>query len=340
MFKVVIIIISLALILSNTQTTEVQTEVISEIEDGAALIVTKTQTDFVKYVDDRTAYTQLKIRKNKLRFEVALDNGVKCVSYVFLKDKNDDFVRLYYSYITDIAEDYSDTISANGSNMEFALSVNSAWIPEHNDIETAINIDDPIYLLDGKELDPSFMKPGKWYEGSEFELKQHFYGKVSNINYLEIQTNHKIDLIGMVSVAGNINILQECCLSGYGMMMPVNGSILNKFVTGIGNYKINAADNTRHYFVGEEDRVNSFCAVGEENPDYIIAMTIDDLDRSFRIGQNGRADLNKFVFLWQREAAPKLYCMPYNNYSASAGDQFNFSGRFIIAYIDNIYNLI
>jgi hypothetical protein len=253
-----------------------------------------------------------------------------------------------FGYKKEVVDSYSTgkLLLGYASNKEFAFSITknaiTQWFPEHNSIGTAFKVEEPKFLLDNVLLDFSSMPAGTFYSGNSFQLIQHVYCQIPGIsgNIAELKITTKIDLNGVVSIAANMKILQDCTISGYGTMLPLQYDQINELYTGIGNYYANPGDDSTLYLPEEQDRVYSFCGVDTRNPNSIIAMTVDYPFKSYRIGKNGRASLDQFCFYWRRPSKPKVYHSVFNTYNATNGETFSWFGRFAVGTINDIYNCI
>lgn len=229
------------------------------------------------------------------------------------------------------------------SNKEFAFSVEKngdrQWFPEHNSTGTAFKLNEPKFILDGKELSFSTMVTEEIVKGVNFRLVQKVGCKLPTItdNIAEIEVVHNINIGGTLAVSGNIKFLQSCIVrNGYTMMFPLVTSTLNELVTGIGNSRVNVADESVYYLPEEQDKVFSFCGIDSRNPDYISAVTFDFPYKTLRIGQSDRA--NDFYYYLQRANYPKLYANVFSEHNAVVGEKYSFNGRYTIGKINGIYN--
>jgi len=124
-------------------------------------------------------------------------------------------------------------------------------------------------------------------------------------------------------------------------MLVTDATVLNEFVTGILNSQVSSGDDTRVYFTTEQDKIHSACAISTMHKNYIAAAKVEMPLTSMRIGKTtGKPESGKEMFMWQRPVEPKLYWVNTDKLDLSTGDCLAWAGKFIIAEIENIFQMI
>lgn len=237
------------------------------------------------------------------------------------------------------------------SNKEFAISARPAgstaifeFVPEHNAVGTAFNLQDTVLLVDGKQVT---WKTGNYYNGEVVQLIQKVKGVHTSDTanpMMEIITYHTIKN-GVVSVSVKVKVLRDIEIdTGYGLMFPYFVSFAKKIKTSLGNKYTVITDqpNLKEYWV-EGDKTQSFAVLNDVDTDdranVAIAMTVDNFARSTRFGLTGRGA----PFSWIEHRGTtigKIYLQQLKSVTLTAGTQLNFDGRYIVSYLNNANQLI
>jgi hypothetical protein len=238
-------------------------------------------------------------------------------------------------------------VLADASNKEFAFTVTqdgvTNWIPDHNSVGTAWNIDPAEFVVDGVAVDVAGMSIGAAVPITDsFELRQHFYGRPNpaGVNAFEFNTTHHIDTKGLLEFSGQWTALADSTINtGYPLMLPAMEPTTNRFVTGIGSEQTNAKNEATTYFPAERDAVYSGAVVSPTNRNLIAAGTLTNPRVSYRRGQPDKPAPEQSLFLWHRATKPKLYWNAADAWDVSAGDSFEWGSRMMVGDIDRIYDV-
>ena len=243
----------------------------------------------------------------------------------------------------------TNTLLATASNKEFAFTASKNgthnWIPEHDAKGSAFNITPPEFYLDGNLVDANGMTIGSnsaIVVEQEFELKQHFYGRVvGQGDVMKIWTSHKIDKDGKLTFQGRLEAVESFnMMAAYPMMLPAQNEFMDEFVSGIFNSKVNSGSENYDYFDTERDMVTSGAIISSVNKNLISAGTLYNPIKTYRLGRDGKPPLTESLFVWNRAAKPKMYWMSMQNNQFNIGDTYSWGFDLVIAEIDGIYDLI
>lgn len=228
------------------------------------------------------------------------------------------------------------------SNKEFAFSVTGGglndFVPEHG-TPCTYNIEPPKFIIDNKLVDPII---GHFYECSKLELIQHCKINANNtgIDIANVKTTTGFTIDGVCNVSGRWDSLISHSLNNaYTMMVPL-GSSLNEVVTSFGNCRVNDKSEDFYHFSEEKDLCNSIAAINRDNPNIIVAATVDNPLVTLRQKATIGKDRDTSLRFWQRQNASKLYFTIATALECNPGDSFVWSGRYTMAELTNIYDYI
>lgn len=234
---------------------------------------------------------------------------------------------------------------AYASNKGWAFNITcegkTNWFPEHNGVGTAFDLAPKKIILDGKELNFEDMEVEKVYRGENFQLVQKVACRFPDVvgDIAELEVTYGVSRSGVVPMGGYLKALKPFVINnGYVGMLPLEQTVIDEFVSGIGTHVINAGDSSNLNLPNDKDQTFSFAGVDSVNKDYIAAVSIDFPLKTLRYGKSGRG--NPLYFINQRPQYPKLYPLVFFNHSMVVGEKYNFNARFAIADIPNIYNAV
>ena len=248
---------------------------------------------------------------------------------------------------------YSSTVNkmllGYGSNKEFAFNMTkdgeTHWFPEHNNQGTAFKLSEPKLTVDNRDINFENMEIGRIYDGVSMQFSQEIECIFPNITepLAKMLISYVVGIDGVMSISGKMTFEQDVLVNnGYSLMLPLawttNYYVLDELVTSIGTVSRNKSDNSIQQFIVESDQTYSFAAMGDENKDYIAAMSIDYPTKTYRFEKEGRG--NPFIFFNHRPAYPKLYPLAMFAHNAKSGEVYQFYGRFAVGKIQRIYDLI
>lgn len=233
------------------------------------------------------------------------------------------------------------------SNKEMALETcyngTYNWIPDHG-VGTAFTAEPMKIIIDGAEIIPGdWLDFGwQWQDCDEIKIIQHLYGKISNTNVAEITVTHYLTKDGVLSYNASFTALTDIDVNvSYPCMLVTDATVLNEFVTGILNSQVSSGDDTRVYFTTEQDKIHSACVISASNKNYIAAAKVEIPLISMRIEKtSGKPEPGKDMYLWQRPVEPKLYWANTDKLDLTTGDCLAWAGKFVIAEIENIFQII
>ena len=251
-------------------------------------------------------------------------------------------------YAGSVSNTTENTLLATASNKEFAFTVTKNgfqnWVPEHDAKGSAFQITPPEFYIDGQKIDIENMPVGSTSAktiGYEFEIKQHLYGHAVGFGpVMKIWTSHKIGLDGKLTFDGKIEAIDTFEAVGYPMMLPAQNEFMNEFVSGIYNTKTNNGNEQYSYFTQENDAVNSGAIISNTNKNLIVAGTLLNPIKTYRLGEGGKPPLGESLFLWNRSSKPKMYWMSMQANNFVIGDTYRWGFEMAMAEIDNVYDMI
>ncbi|CAG7598191.1 hypothetical protein PAESOLCIP111_00205 [Paenibacillus solanacearum] len=241
------------------------------------------------------------------------------------------------------------------SNKEFALNVSPAgsgfanhWLPEHVNVGTVYTgVSQRIYF-DDTEI-------SSWTPDTTFRpvravtIVQQMIGRHPNDPanpVAEIDCVHTASASG-VSVKTKVTWLRPVFIhTGYGMMFPAAGTFASKLVTGSGRtYEASATDGSKTDLT-ENDQSVSYAYVHNASgtngePDTVVAMTVQDIAKTFRYGLPGRRRTGSVVWLQHRDATmQKLYPQIFDQHTAAAGETYESGGTYFIGELPLAHRLL
>jgi hypothetical protein len=90
----------------------------------------------------------------------------------------------------------------------------------------------------------------------------------------------------------------------------------------------------------EKDAVNSGAIISSKNKNLIVAGTLLNPIKTYRLGEVGKPPLDESLFLWNRSEKPKMYWQSLKNHMLNVGDVYRWGFELAIAEIDNVYDMI
>jgi hypothetical protein len=240
------------------------------------------------------------------------------------------------------------TLLNDDSNKEFAITIKAPgksgyFVPEHT-APVAFNAEPPKYIVDGVEVNFATMAQSTFMTcNAYFELQQHCYVVLPNNtgNIAEFWITHHIDKNGAVSYTGKIKALQPCTFAVvYPMMIPCDPTNTNLIVTGIGNQRVPTTDEAFHYLSEEKDKTYSACGISSTKKNYIVAGTIENPVKTYRVGKDYKPPVGQDLFVWDRASTPKIYFSTALELPMQVGDGYNWAGSIAAAEIKSIYDYI
>lgn len=312
------------------------------------------QPDFVNFMKQKTLFSRLRFQRlpdangYTGRFCLTADNGVKHSTYNFVKDFGDDFIKIDDCYVGNLDGD----INTNGrgiltpqSNKEIAMYITngavSDYFPYHG-VGTAFKFKEPIYLLDGVQVDISTLAFSQYVGCQRFELIQNLYARINNQDVAEVRIKHQIDTSGVIEVSGTVIALSGISLSPiYCLMLPMDKTTVTEVLTGLGNSKVTTGDGTNYYFSEEEDKLLSAACLSADNPNYVAVGSISNLSQTMRVGTSGKPNpIGQSMRFWQDAGTPKLYWTSANGLTFPGGSSYSWYSKIAVAEIQNVYGLL
>ena len=227
------------------------------------------------------------------------------------------------------------------SNKEFAIAVTPSgattaqWIPEHNNIGSAFAITQAVYF--DNELVTDWTGQSNYYQYSSVQIVQKMHGKHPDNpnNLVEFITIHTFNADG-VFIKTKMKVLENTTINtGYALMCPVNFAFTDKMVTSLDNaYEITSTSAYDSTNLSENDKALSYLFIGNSSyPNYVGAMTINQPKKTLRVGKDGRRNPLAWLEFRASNSIAKLYPQMFNNYQATVGESFEFSGSYAIGEI-------
>ena len=234
------------------------------------------------------------------------------------------------------------------SNKEFAVEVRkkSTTNPYHfcpmHDVVTAFKINEPIFKINNNEVQ---LNTGDVYEDIKtFKIVQ----KINAINpessdkLAEISTITTFCNDGSITVDGKYTALVDLDVnSAYGIMWMIDSNFNSKIVSSINKTyrKSDTPVGTNLYLTDEKDLTTSFISLSSDYPNVCTAVTFNNPKCTLRSGLGNKVNRPTWIEYRAGNTLTKLYQQVYGKTSINAGEIFRFSGTFIVAEIDNAYNL-
>lgn len=248
-------------------------------------------------------------------------------------------------YIPDASTD--TPVIAASSNKEFAFSTSftdpesgTAWIPEHNGVGTAFQVDAPVFYNDTTVIDPTAYALGVPTDITRFSLVQHFKGRILGVDVAEFWTTHTITSDGLITFSGRMTALVAIApgITGYPMMLP-GGPTFTTFITGLQNTEVSPGDSSFYYFTAERDNVFSGAVISSGNQNLIAGCTLLNPRMSYRRGRANKPTPGQDMFVWNRPTPPKLYWESMVATPYAIGDSYAWSFQMMAGNIVNAYAL-
>ena len=252
------------------------------------------------------------------------------------------------SYSGSVVNTTENTMLGVASNKEFAFIVTKGgfnnWIPEHATVGSAFKVSEPEFFIDGTIFDAVGMLKGSVNAksiGASFEIKQHIKGHVVGFGeVMEMWLSHNVGIDGKVTFVGKMKALTDFTVTGYPMMLPTQSDFMDEFVSGIYNSKLNDKSESYSYFGEEKDGVKSGAIISTTNPNLIVAGTLTEPIKAYRMGKDGKPLYGQDLFLWNRANQPKMYWQSMNDHKMKLGEIYAWGSEMLIAEIDEIYSEI
>lgn len=321
--------------------------------------------DFVQMLQEHneaasTLYVKVSGERN---FDVLVPyKGNRAVHYSFQKDSNDDFIKFQNGAVSILKKENKqgtmnpvklfETMQPR-SNKEFAINVRPAetnykaqWIPQHNRVGTTFAKSQHVYA-DDQEItdwtaDHSFRKV------KSIKIEQNLLGvhpDVPKQPFADIESHVIINEKG-VAVYSKITWLENVTVSGYGMMFPVYNDFADRLITSHGNVYDTTITNGSTTDLKENDKAFSYAYMNTSDhtdgkSDTMAAMSIDNIETTFRYNELGRRQSGSIVWLQHRnESMQKLYPQVYQNHTVAPGDTYEASGRYFVGEMPKDHPLL
>ena len=256
-------------------------------------------------------------------------------------------VNSFYSYVTMPNVTPIVTPLFGQSNKEFAIEARKKgtnypyhFCPYH-DAVTAFKIEEPIIKIDGELVN---LKTGDLYKDiNEVKITQ----RINAINpesddvLAEVSTITVFRSDGTVSVDGKYIAKVDLDVnSAYGIMFMVDATFNTKLCSSINKTYLTSDTpvGTNLYLSEESDKTTSFISFSENHPNICAAVTFNNPKTTLRSGLGGKVE-NCTWIEYRNSTLTKLYQQVYGKTSINAGEVFRFSGTFIVAEIDGVFNI-
>lgn len=235
------------------------------------------------------------------------------------------------------------------SNKEFAIQIKKVgnndfnFVPAHNRVGTSFKIVDQQLMVD--DLPVSWVTGTRRAGISKLQLVQKFHGRLPETpeNLVQVITVHTITDKGNVEMRTNIKVLEDIDIRlGYGIMTPVWNSFATNILSGFGNSRaLGLANNSSEYY-SESDNCKSYLFTSNEpgKEKIGLAVRVNDPIRSFRINGEGKFRPDRTTWMEHRNAnMSKLYHGVFENHSAKKGEEYFFSGTYVIGELPYLNEL-
>ena len=67
---------------------------------------------------------------------------------------------------------------------------------------------------------------------------------------------------------------------------------------------------------------------------------MDAPGKSLRLGQEGKPEPGKSLYLWKRSSTPKIYFRAYDGYDVEVGQDYSWRTKFLIGKITDVYGFV
>lgn len=250
----------------------------------------------------------------------------------------------------DISKDY--TLNTP-SNKDFAFYIKplggtqQEFVPYHG-TPTAFKASDLVYKDGDKVIDVASMANGEYKSVDSFCLSQHIYGRhpeSGSTNLIEVWTNQLITKEGMYKVDGKMKVLQPITISNsYVIMGVAKGDLFTLCVSSFGNSYPHSPEMYGQitYLSEERDFAKSYCFLSSQQKNFAIAFRYNNIKETLRQFQSGKdTDPTKMAYLQHRDQhILKLYNRLWNTADLNPGYTLRFSGDYIYAVVENVYDLL
>lgn len=245
-------------------------------------------------------------------------------------------------------------VLAEPSNKEYAFyfkPVNGGtafqFMPYHG-VATAFAAETAKFLNGVYEIPFTTMADGQILDIESFTLTQHLYGRhpdTAERNILEVWCKHAINPQGRLSIDGKLKVLEETYMNNsYVIMGTCRGDAFDKVVTSFNNQysTVNVALGTNIPMPDERDWARSFAFLSSVNKDYVVAYRYNNIKETLRQdGFSKDANSSAMTYLQNRDASiKKIYSRLFNTATVPANYEQRFSGDYVYATINGIYNLL
>lgn len=232
------------------------------------------------------------------------------------------------------------------SNKDFAISCkkedgSSQWIPQHNQQGTCFDLEEKIFICDGKEIDFYELDDNTEIECDNFTFIQNMKGQLTGEiePRVKISTIHSVNTKGEIAIDGKIEFLKDTTiLNGYVNMIPFSNLFTN-IKSSIGNVYncIYPVVPTSTKFVKEKDLTNEFFIYSNLNNDICIAVKMHNINDSYRMGATDRRN----PLLWvehRNKEMNKIYPQIFENSNMKTGDIVKFGATYKSCEMKKIAN--
>jgi hypothetical protein len=264
-------------------------------------------------------------------------------------NEGENAINSFYVYKSSKFVQTSITPLYHHSNKEFAIEARKDgtespfhFCPMH-DVLTAKEKSKPKILIDSRERE---LLNGENITGvNEFKIIQQIYHKnpETEENLAEITTVTTVKKDGTVTINGKYKALIDLEIkTGYGIMFPFDNTFNKKLLTSINNEYITSSEleGTNVYLEKEKDKTISFLSLSDSYKNLALACTFFNPKTTLRQNMQGKQDLNHCTWINYRNSdMAKLYQQVYYGTKMKKGELFRFSGGFLLAECDAIYEL-
>ncbi|UYL94076.1 structural protein [Geobacillus phage vB_GthS_PK5.1] len=251
------------------------------------------------------------------------------------------------------ADIFKDYTLNTPSNKDFAFYIKPLggrqheFVPYHG-TPTAFKATDPVYKDGDKIIDVASMANGEYKSIDSFCLSQHIYGRhpeSGSTNLIEVWTNQLITKEGMYKVDGKMKVLQPITINNsYVIMGVAKGDLFTLCVSSFGNSYPHSSEmyGQTTYLAEERDFAKSYCFLSSQQKNFAIAFRYNNIKETLRQFQSGKdTDPTRMAYLQHRDQhILKLYNRLWNTADLSPGYTLRFSGDYIYAVVENVYDLL
>ncbi|WP_440221164.1 hypothetical protein [Dietzia sp. MNB45] len=246
-----------------------------------------------------------------------------------------------------------ETLLSKASNRDVAINVapvggSAQFIPYHG-VDTEERIDDPIFLLDGTEIDVEAASVGTEWAGSTLDVIQHFYGLNHTVTpdqrVVEVWSRQRVHSSGKASIQVRLTALVDLTTtwSVFGLMLPAEGTIFDEIIASDGRSWPHTLGSTTAYQdqVPDGDRIQSWAAVSSARPDLVAAMTANGLRDTLRAGGDRKPSSSGVRIDHRSDGLVKVYPGLFESDEViAAGESIHISGEVLYAASPSIGALL